>query len=675
MIKKWSYVAAAMLTASSGLVLTGCIDNDEPYGIEQIRVATANLLEAKKAAVNAQQAAEQAKVEIAKIEAEIRKLEIEKEKILAEANAKLIEAQAKEAEARAEAERLRAEGQKAKDDAEAAKLLAEAAVQEALADQYKAEAERIRKEAEAAYQKAMQDIADAQQKAANDQREADQKYAEALYWFEKTKADNANTANSELWGQVETAFYAYLAKIDDYNRANKAYQEALNHYAQIEADLVWVQEGTKHEGSFTYPVGKDEETGEIIYETETWSYFATESKFISPNYDKKRYLIQLIGSTKREIAGYQKTIDIYNELVAKLEAFKEGEWPQLLAEYQEKLAAAAVDLEKAKLDKENLKIDQKDVYDAPDQIQAKIDKFEQENVQIDPFTIDPIDELSAINNAWSNPITIVGSGETYKVTDAVQMPQPVTDFEAAYNAWIKKFTMAMFDENDVAWTQAILTELERRAANDEPFKKAKENWEMAKKAYNMGGVPDASVLPLADEVDAAVAEYNAYEDKINEAKENVKKADKDVEDTLEAMNAAQEAYDNGELPGAYATYKVALQAWEDVQTQAAETYAKATGYNPETAQMVGAGTIENEYQLALQKIANEADRLESDFVIKETAAVNAEKAAAAAPADEALQEAAKNARKASDAAYDKYYAYVNGTWTQEGDFVDRKSVV
>lgn len=53
-MKKLTYLVASLLTtATVGMTFTGCIDNDEPYGIEQLRGAKAELLKSKKALIEA----------------------------------------------------------------------------------------------------------------------------------------------------------------------------------------------------------------------------------------------------------------------------------------------------------------------------------------------------------------------------------------------------------------------------------------------------------------------------------------------------------------------------------------------------------------------------------------------------------------------------------------------
>ena len=141
-MKKWSYVAALMLTAASGLSLTSCIDNDEPYGIEQIRIATASLLEAKKSAVNAEQAAKEAELAIAKLDAEVRLAEAKVQQTYADAQKVIADAEAKAIE-------LRAQAEAAVNNAEAQRLEAEANRLQALADEKQAEIEMYKKDQQA----------------------------------------------------------------------------------------------------------------------------------------------------------------------------------------------------------------------------------------------------------------------------------------------------------------------------------------------------------------------------------------------------------------------------------------------------------------------------------------------------------------------------------------------
>ena len=86
-MKKLTYLVASLLTtATVGMIFTGCIDNDEPYGIEQLRGAKAELLKSKKALIeaDAQYKLALAEAEKVKAAAEAAKIDAERAKTEAE---------------------------------------------------------------------------------------------------------------------------------------------------------------------------------------------------------------------------------------------------------------------------------------------------------------------------------------------------------------------------------------------------------------------------------------------------------------------------------------------------------------------------------------------------------------------------------------------------------------
>lgn len=85
-MKKLTYLVASLLTtATVGMTFTGCIDNDEPYGIEQLRGAKAELLKSKKALVEAEAQYKLALAEAAKVEAAAKAALIDAERAKTEA--------------------------------------------------------------------------------------------------------------------------------------------------------------------------------------------------------------------------------------------------------------------------------------------------------------------------------------------------------------------------------------------------------------------------------------------------------------------------------------------------------------------------------------------------------------------------------------------------------------
>ena len=87
-MKKWTYLVAACMLAGATPVITGCVDTDEPAGIEQLRGAKAELLRAKVKIVEAQ---------AKNVEAQNALLEVDKR--IKEAQARIQEALAEREEA------------------------------------------------------------------------------------------------------------------------------------------------------------------------------------------------------------------------------------------------------------------------------------------------------------------------------------------------------------------------------------------------------------------------------------------------------------------------------------------------------------------------------------------------------------------------------------------------
>ncbi|WP_140392928.1 hypothetical protein [Mediterranea sp. An20] len=83
-MKKWTYLAVAGMLLGSAPVFTGCVDTDEPWGVEQLRGAKAELLKAKAAV-------EQARVALVQAEADLKAAKAETER----ANAALQEEMAR----------------------------------------------------------------------------------------------------------------------------------------------------------------------------------------------------------------------------------------------------------------------------------------------------------------------------------------------------------------------------------------------------------------------------------------------------------------------------------------------------------------------------------------------------------------------------------------------------
>lgn len=149
-MKKWTFLVASAMLVGATPVFTGCIDNDEPEGINILRKAKAELIMAKKAVeaaealrVTAEATKLEAEAKVQEAEAELRKAQAEKVKAEAAQLAAITESQkafyaAQIAEIEAKIAGIKAETEAAIAAAEAARQAAEDAHQQALVDIEKA---------------------------------------------------------------------------------------------------------------------------------------------------------------------------------------------------------------------------------------------------------------------------------------------------------------------------------------------------------------------------------------------------------------------------------------------------------------------------------------------------------------------------------------------------------
>lgn len=515
MIKKWSYVAAMMLTASCGCLFTGCIDNDEPYGITQIRVATANLLEAKKAAVEAEAAAANAEVEVAKIKAEIEKQRLENEKAAAEAQARINELLAQ---------------------AEIAKTEAEAAILKAQAEQIAKQTEMEAKERQAQIDRYIAETNDLI-------RKADQAYEALVYQWEQTKIKDAAAATDALFQAVDAAYQSYMVQLKEYNNLNKLYLEANRRLAAFELDLVWNPEG-----------GNDGKGG-----------------FESPNYDQKTLLETAVADAQKDIDSFNSSIDRLNNFKDELaQVVSKAGLDELLSQYKEEQAQNTEDLLKANVEKDAIYLDNKALYDSRITLDNKIAEANAAPIAIAPYTYVPAADLSVLGIGEKE---IVPQGINYSLDNSYNYHF----YSNEYANQIARLKTYLLDENDVAWTTARINELERQLkAQTSVFEADKAAWEIAKKVYNMGNDVDASALPLETELEAAIANYNAMQGEIEGLNEAVKAAQEATDNARQAYEDAWNAYfDNETSTSALATWNRAQNDYNTARNDAWNAYYEA----------------------------------------------------------------------------------------------------
>lgn len=283
--------------------MTGCIDNDEPYGIEQIRLATADLLKSKKAAVEAEAAAANAAAEVEKIKAEVEKAKLEAEKA--------------KAEAQAEIDKLLAEAEAAKTQAEADLIKA------------KADAIRAKAQADANYRQAQ--VEELIAKTQDWIKKANLAYEKLVYEWERTKVANATADNDALYASVRAYYDAYIWNLEQFNNLNEKYLMAQKKAAQWANDLVWNPK---------------------------------KQAFESPSYALTEYFETQVSDLEKEISYAQETVNKWTSLQAQVEKVGSTALGQLLAQYEADLTANTEALAQANIELEALYIENKALYDS-----------------------------------------------------------------------------------------------------------------------------------------------------------------------------------------------------------------------------------------------------------------------------------------------------------------------
>lgn len=528
--------------------MTGCIDNDEPYGIEQIRLATADFLKSKQALAAAEAEAAKAKAEVDKANAEIAKIEAEIAKMQAESAIKIAEAEAAAKLAQTQAE---AEEAQARADMMKAKVQAYIDGMKAKIDRYIAET----------------------QNAIN---WANLSYEQALHQWELDKIKNAEAVSNELYGKVAAAYDQYFHKLYIYNQLNQKLVE------KQQASARWMNNLEYQDGQWVHPQDK-----------------------------LKDLLTGQISELEGEIASQEETIAGYNEKLAELKAVTTGNALYLLyqkyeAELKEvnaKYAEATVKLEEEILKNEPLKQE-------VDQLYTAYEKEGDKEIAIAPYKYEP--NNAALPGYLTRPWEIVeGETYTLNEQYPSNYDKAVQEYEA-FLANLKRallddndiaWTTARLNE-----MQREIQPLETAyAAAKKSWQLAKEAYNMGNEP-KASVLPNAADIDkaIADYV-AAGAAYEpllvAYNAKV-QAEAEAETANNDAQDELaEAQkkynmtpSAAQQEYD-----AARAAYSAAEKAAAEARDNA-EIAASDAEINANKAAENAYKTTINNYQVALKNL-------------------------------------------------------------------------
>ena len=578
MRKKWTYVAVACMLLGTAPVFTGCIDTDEPAGLEELRGAKSELL-------LAQAALERARI----AEVNANAMLIEAQAALENAKARNKNAIAAINEAKAEQERLKIELQQIQNDEERARY-----------EEQLREYERIQAEWEAEMAKASQD-------AANAQAEWELAYQKQQAEYEQVLI-NLAAARATLVGEQQEVLDAY---IEDYKDALKLYEEA--------ADLV-----EKNLRAYNAAVAAVEEDPDLIKRDLDWAIKEAQYALDGANEAWNRANDELTAAQALTDSEFgQKQEELKNEIASM---------NQTILELQVKAA------EDARTIYENdgaqaMAMDQslEDYYAIETTSEAQEIELPGNVFPWYTYNAGPIEIPEVTFNNYDVYLYAYFNGAVSNAyASALNNIQYVLDM---FKSWER-------DENNDVWTSETISRLKYEAkqiAADIQLKK--DGLKQALEAYNMGDFPtvDPSAFFGYDELSKAVTAFNAQIKKYNDAaiaiqasydaiskaqNETYEAATKTAYDTREqakkdalaARNASLTAIEGrleaaqdqlGELAVAYAAILQALALDPDNETLLAQRDANLEEQNSvselisDLSDGTEAARIEQAYQTAL----------------------------------------------------------------------------
>lgn len=530
-MKKWSYAAAMMLALAGGSIFTGCIDNDEPLGIQEVRFATAELLKAKAVAAEAEKAANEVKLEIAKIEAEVAKMH-------AEAELESIKSQER-------INQITAEAAAAKDKAEAEKILAQA--------------DSIRTAAQAMYESVQAEIKNKRDIVDKKLEFADQKLTELKYNFAKAQLKDADNRKSRLYSILEGAYTQYIYALEAYNAKLNEIAEAQVALDEAKVDLKWVWKDDNNHSLGGY--------------------------WLSPKYDSKNSFELLINHLTTCQNNINNDIELLNEAKTQLENAKASDLYALLEEYTKAKNDLELTEKELKVEEDAIRINNAAAYDAIAKALDAVNEYKNKDIAIAPYVFTPSAVEAGIFPETVND-TVVPENVTYTLNDVESNPSQnnYTKYLNKYSTVTNQLKAYLLDDNDIAWTNARLVEMKRQLESGmTAYNKANGYWQTAVKVYNGGDKPNAEALPENAAVNAAIDAYNAYKGTFNDAKKVFTDAQTVEQQKNDALFAATRKFET-DYPGtpglnawtaANATYEQALENAQDAYNTSVNNAASA----------------------------------------------------------------------------------------------------
>lgn len=466
-MKKWTYLVATLLMAGTTPMLTGCIDNDEPEGINILRQAKAELIKAK-AAVEA--------ARVAQMEAE-NALKLAQAKT-EEARAKQEEAKAKQEEAKALKLQYEAEAAQAATEAEKAEAQARIAQAELAVAAAEAEAKRVAAQLEV-------DLLNIQ----TNLTKAQALYEEALK--DLLIAQNTLTENQKAY------LAPYVAEVEaakaQSERANRLFEQASKRYIEVIANLDYEQAKESH----------NRELKRDVAEKEAAYAAAQEATIIAKEY------------AEAEIETATKWEEKQKELEDKLNAL-EKTLADLTVERTELEMATAGQYEAIKEMADDFTkwtgrvwVAEEEVFGA-EPTQDSEEKFALPELKVVipsgiglPAYAEGIRTIEEAEYMYSDYLKAIAAGDDFE-----------TSHETILNEWLKEVESWRRSDNDNAWTAARLVIAKANLAEvKKEVDAAAERWSEVANIYNENAATnsiyiDATKLEGYAELKTLIDDYN-----------------------------------------------------------------------------------------------------------------------------------------------------------------------
>lgn len=420
-----------------------------------------------------------------------------------------------------------AQAQKAIADAEVAKIDAETRRIQAEIDKLRAEAEIAMEQAESAAKVRLIEaqIAQLQQETAAMIKKAEEEIkklqaeaAQAQLEYQKALL----TMSEQEQDYLNRYYEKYFAQLDKYNAAYESYLKAQQDLAEAQLDINGNNFGT------------------------------IQSK--KNDYDQ----------AVRDLATAQETLAEFTERKNEISALKPSELGAKYTEYKEELDKINYDIEKANVERAALAVSNAETYDSLNVIvPEKIKKIGDEKIVVEPYTFTPQEPITQIPG-FDHEIVMIPGGQNYTLNNAglynfliqtnndymsVALPDGTVETIQPLGYWMKQIKATAMNDNDRAWTQAILGQMKADLVEaQKPIEAAQKNWSTAAEAFGApanAGTLDPSKLIGYDKLEEAVGVFNTFVGKYNplqeaEAKalEAWEKSQKDLEETFKTVDPA-----------------------------------------------------------------------------------------------------------------------------------------